>query len=349
MTTLQCCKPTCENDRIKMCSACLKEGYCSSECQKKDWKIHKILCPYMKNDKKLIPYAEVHIKLNELLSQVNKHDNDNEIQLLEYLFYFAEYQYGDSRVVGKSYHERDNIKVYNFPVDLYVIYRIGTQLAECYFNSSVWMDKSNAQKLTLSRNYMNQAYHYFQKMALVLEPWRVQLNGEEKDRIDSFDRKKINIIYECLASTEIRIGQCHMKFEGFETAGDFYQLAKSHANKIVTDGKVEEGKKIEVIFKALICYGEVLKFSHKNLEAKETIEECYNMVALEYNPTHPMVLKSANYLVELLIHMEDYYDAERYARISYGKCGGIIYYLYTYIFLYLEQDSICIISILYIT
>lgn len=51
---LLCWYPDYRQPRTKFCTACLNEGYCSSECQKKDWKIHKIICPYMKDSEKLI-------------------------------------------------------------------------------------------------------------------------------------------------------------------------------------------------------------------------------------------------------------------------------------------------------
>ncbi|EGO03813.1 hypothetical protein SERLA73DRAFT_119451 [Serpula lacrymans var. lacrymans S7.3] len=30
--------------KLKMCTVCKKVRYCSSECQKKDWKVHKLRC-----------------------------------------------------------------------------------------------------------------------------------------------------------------------------------------------------------------------------------------------------------------------------------------------------------------
>jgi hypothetical protein len=37
-------KKSCPRESYKKCSACLTEHYCSRECQKKDWKNHKITC-----------------------------------------------------------------------------------------------------------------------------------------------------------------------------------------------------------------------------------------------------------------------------------------------------------------
>lgn len=44
-----CKEVGCEN----VCGKCFVEMYCSTECQKLDWKIHRLICPYMKNNKLL--------------------------------------------------------------------------------------------------------------------------------------------------------------------------------------------------------------------------------------------------------------------------------------------------------
>jgi hypothetical protein len=69
-----CDKPCCKKVRSKLFSSCLSEGYCSPECQLEDWKIHKKLCPFMKNSKKLLPLADVFkmiIELGELANLKN--------------------------------------------------------------------------------------------------------------------------------------------------------------------------------------------------------------------------------------------------------------------------------------
>lgn len=53
-----------------MCSACLKKGFCSSECQKTDWKIHKIMCSHMKNAENYLSFEDLNIVLKKLLSEI---------------------------------------------------------------------------------------------------------------------------------------------------------------------------------------------------------------------------------------------------------------------------------------
>ncbi len=40
-----CLKPACElQTELRACTKCLMQAYCSKECQKKDWKVHKTFC-----------------------------------------------------------------------------------------------------------------------------------------------------------------------------------------------------------------------------------------------------------------------------------------------------------------
>ena len=44
MIKYPCDFENCQNDGTKICSICKTVHYCSAECQKKDWKEHRILC-----------------------------------------------------------------------------------------------------------------------------------------------------------------------------------------------------------------------------------------------------------------------------------------------------------------
>ena len=42
-----CKKGGSKSEHLKQCSRCSCLFYCSKECQKKDWKSHKVLCSYL--------------------------------------------------------------------------------------------------------------------------------------------------------------------------------------------------------------------------------------------------------------------------------------------------------------
>jgi dTDP-4-dehydrorhamnose 3,5-epimerase-like enzyme len=54
-------------------------------------------------------------------------------------------------------------------------------------------------------------------------------------------------------------------------------------------------------------------------EAKALREEAYMFVSEVYNPEHPIVLKIGCKLVDILLLTNNYYDAERSARVCYDS------------------------------
>lgn len=47
---LQCANPGCAHAGMKMCSGCMTTRYCSSECQRAHWKVHKVDCVKVQQD-----------------------------------------------------------------------------------------------------------------------------------------------------------------------------------------------------------------------------------------------------------------------------------------------------------
>lgn len=58
----ECCVCKQKFEKIKRCSACKMEGYCSEKCQKLDWKNHKIFCHLNRKDAN---YLDVYKKYHE--------------------------------------------------------------------------------------------------------------------------------------------------------------------------------------------------------------------------------------------------------------------------------------------
>jgi hypothetical protein len=104
-TSKTCAKPGCFNAGTNKCSVCLREPYCCGECQKEDWKSHKLICKALKKlSYELQPYQEVARVIFETRQERNM-KMQLHIRLLVHLICYAEHQFGD-RVVGKSYRKR---------------------------------------------------------------------------------------------------------------------------------------------------------------------------------------------------------------------------------------------------
>jgi hypothetical protein len=100
--SMKCGNPSCEKFDTSKCSGCKTQGYCGSECQKKDWKFHEGMCPFKKEGAMFLPFP----KVCDVISQLKKKASavtgkDSEIRILKNCLSFAEYQYGD-RIIGQN-------------------------------------------------------------------------------------------------------------------------------------------------------------------------------------------------------------------------------------------------------
>lgn len=360
MTTILCGRPCCENLRAKTCSACNEEGYCGHDCQKSDWKIHRIMCACLKNGYKLLPFKEVKDKFTELKRQAELQKKaEDQIRILEYCLSFVKVQYG-KEIVGKPYRERDIefdglYRIDNWGVDVVAKFTLCDSLGDKYRCSTI---KENMD-VTAGKDVVNKAIYYYEKSLFHLEPWKVRVALEENDvgkifdevkiddifdwrkhpdserskRVDGFEKlddERIASIYGALSTTEMKLNECHMHLEkqnmrgkyhesisgallyDYEIARDYLDRGISHAKKIMMGDY-----KIVFLYKSLALKGDTFSHQSKFREAKVVYEELYNMLAETFNPDHPQTLRAANLLINVLIEIEEYEDAERFARISY--------------------------------
>jgi hypothetical protein len=102
----QCARPGCNQIGMSRCSTCLREAYCSGDCQEVDWKAHKLICKTLKKlSNQLQPYRDVVNMIDEILKAPEKIGWN--LRLLNHALSYALFQFGD-RVEGKSYRERGN-------------------------------------------------------------------------------------------------------------------------------------------------------------------------------------------------------------------------------------------------
>jgi hypothetical protein len=122
----------------------LREPYCSGECQKGDWKSHKLICKTLKKlSLQLQPYQEVASVIEEIRGKRPK-KTQLDIRLLGHLISYAEHQFGD-RVPGKAYRERGNgDHIDNWNVEIEIMIPIYVDLVNVYLaDESLSMIDSN--------------------------------------------------------------------------------------------------------------------------------------------------------------------------------------------------------------
>jgi hypothetical protein len=231
MTAVRCGRPSCSNLGTKTCSACNTECYCRPECQKKDWKSHKIMCSCMKNSDTLLSTFTVHDKLAELRKQSELRNGTEEgRRILEFCVSFAEYQFGD-RLIRKSYHDADWEK------DIGQISSICYALGNEYSFSTNDMDMNDAYK-----DAFRKAIHYFEKALSILQSWRTYFDLEASGQVldDTDKRAKINNIYDSLSNTENSLSTCYTHLNDYVNADNYSDRAISHAKLVVIDATYDK-------------------------------------------------------------------------------------------------------------
>lgn len=308
---MQCGRPCCINLKSKGCSNCLKEGYCSPECQKKDWKVHKLMCPHLKNSTKQLPSKELCATLDKLsglcLLELEKEGGENALRISEFCFTFTEQQFGD-RILGQWYREReDGSRLDDWIVDIQYLQHFSDLIA-----NNLKMISNNVDNVKIREDTLKKAICYYKRGLSILEPWGIQYTLEKSKRNYKLDEEKINAIYQKLSETETNLCSCLSIFGNYSEAIEYCDKAILHANIIM----VEEIR-IHIVFHAMTQKGKVLCLQKKFSEAKIVYEDAYNLVAEAYYVDHPLVLKAGNSLIDILIQTYEYVLAERYARISY--------------------------------
>ena len=79
-----CGNKECPNEGHLRCSRCKSVGYCSSGCQKKDWKQHKLVCNQSEKSASNIASARkaYHLNVNQSRGQSHGVPNDEFSQML---------------------------------------------------------------------------------------------------------------------------------------------------------------------------------------------------------------------------------------------------------------------------
>jgi tetratricopeptide (TPR) repeat protein len=298
----KCASPGCSKAGINRCSVCLGEPYCSGECQKGDWKSHKLICKTLKKlSPQLQPYQEVARVIKEIRGERSK-----KIQLdkrvLGHLVSYAEHQFGD-RVPGKAYRERGNgERIDNWKVEIEILSPVYVDLAVVYSTdeSLSMIDRDNFQ------------ISYHEKILNLSRPWSSKLDSSSNSRIDSLKKGQIDFLLVSLSTTERNIGMIFMRRNKFELAESNCQQALSHAR--LYEGKEE--KKTDILCSVLRALYDIRANQLNFVDALPFAEEAYNLAAIAYNHVHPKVQTAAGMLIECLVHNGDLYNAERFAEAT---------------------------------
>ena len=113
-----------------------------------------------------------------------------------------------------------------------------------------------------------------------------------------------------------KTGMAHLqKAEGFERANNNVQVLR-YADLALTKLKLLKDRPLEAIDRALSFKTSSLQFLGRHREAMENAKERYTMWAMT-NIRNPLTMLAAFDLIECCLHMNEFVDAELYARTAY--------------------------------
>eukprot|EP00596_Hydrurales_sp_CCMP1899_P004101 CAMPEP_0119037562 /NCGR_PEP_ID=MMETSP1177-20130426/5992_1 /TAXON_ID=2985 /ORGANISM="Ochromonas sp, Strain CCMP1899" /LENGTH=464 /DNA_ID=CAMNT_0006999011 /DNA_START=34 /DNA_END=1428 /DNA_ORIENTATION=+ len=290
----QCARPFCFQMGRSGCSNCLREGYCSGDCQKLDWKVHKKICKTLKKlSNQIQPFRDAGRVITEILLGLEGQNS----RILVHLLSFAELQFGE-RTPGKDYREKGKDRIDNWIVEIDILYRICYSLVEIY-------DNDQSMSVLIQNNSMNP---YVQKMIDLIKPW----SSDDTSRIERMSTVQTNCILELSSRTDGKMASIHTARGEFSSAENLCKQALSSAKKYKPDGET----KSLMLYNAFRMYCDIRIRQDDYSDASTFAEEAYNCVAIAYNPVHQEVQAAAGNLIDCLIQLGNFYDAERFAQVS---------------------------------
>jgi tetratricopeptide (TPR) repeat protein len=277
------------------CSICLREPYCSSECQKLDWKAHKSICKTLKNlSNKPEPYSHVGRTIVEICKPAKK---VSDVRILCHLLSYAEFQFGD-RVLGKAYRERENgERISNWDAEVVGLHSIHERVIAIYLKDTS-LSQIQCDSLALPHSL---------KTVELLRPWSISLDSDA-----SLDKEQINFILILLSDSERIISDIRTSKKQFSLAEDHLKRALSYVKRY--EGEAKE--KTERLLSVLKDYCNLRGRQGDYPGALSFAEEAYNCAAEAYNPVHPEVQVAAGALIQCLTHTGNFKDAETFAQMT---------------------------------
>jgi hypothetical protein len=291
-----CAKPGCQALGKSSCSGCGREQYCSSSCQKLDWKEHKSMCPILKKlSSKLQPFNEAY----QIVSDICASSKGNNLRILQHLLSYAEFQFG-KQIEGIGYRVRSNGDgISNWEVEMNVFYDINRRLILC-----LRRDESLSDVMC-----DDMELPYLQRQLNLLNPWLINLDS------DRLSNDQSNHILRNLYFAEQNMATV-MLFRGQ------YDMTEGHCQRCLAYSRrfrIEGDEKTTHTFKALKIYCDLRERQGDHLNAVVFAEEAYNLVVQAYDPAHLQVQEAAGILIAILTVIGDFFNAQRYAQVTYSN------------------------------
>lgn len=230
----QCARPGCPSAANRFCSVCLREPYCSSNCQKADWKEHKPICKTLKTlSNNLQPYNDVSQIIIGILHEAPVNIRKN-VRVLIHLLSYTKLQFGD-QIPGKTYRERGGHgdRISNWRVEIELLLQVSYRLVTI-------ISGDESQSVIIRDNMM---MPFLERQSEILKPYSALLDLGDSSFIKQLGREPAMQLLLVMIETDHRISRIHTNRYNFDSAEFFAQRSLFYAKKY--EGK-EETKAVKM-------------------------------------------------------------------------------------------------------
>ena len=285
-----CHRLGCKKSGTKFCGACRDARYCSIQCQRADWKVHKLKCvKKLINDFLHVDTVSQLIKksFDKAISLKAQRREDEAIEELENSILFANNQFG-CRIHGETHRIRgngdrvDDWQVMTMPICLQLV-----QLTSLYIDQG-------------ASGSLDRALIHAVEARELVEPYRASIEYGELDYVSTL-----------FSRIESHLADIHMENSNFIDAEHHCMESLAFARKSRSVDRPA------CMFEGLRKFGILRRQQQRLGDALSFCEEAYIVVSRAYGPVHPLVQDASAELIETLILLQEYSQAEAYSRITY--------------------------------
>lgn len=277
----QCHGYRCKKTGTKICAACRNSCYCSGECQKTDWKVHKLWCAD-KLPTKSLTIGEMTKLVRTAHEHVNKLEEDGKCAaaaiIMEMFIVFIESQFGPA--TNRSYVRK---------------LRDGSTLDDM----PLFVTRQRLTVLYATDNKFLESLTHAIECRKMLEL-----------RKDAPGGGGANYLYN-LFHTESTMHKLYAQLGMLPESQSHGELCLALARQLRCEGHVS------YLYNALRGLSGIYQQQDAFAKALELAEEAYILVSGEYGPEHPDVQQASSRVIDCLMSTGEFAKADDFARISY--------------------------------
>jgi hypothetical protein len=217
-------RPDCHILAKSFCSRCGREQYCGCACQKQDWKIHKSMCPIVKNfSNTLRPYDEVVQVIKEILASKKGDD----IRIFEHLLLYADYQFGKP-IIGKIIVRGRMVNESLIAdVDIGILLIISNTMVDVFTTTS---SLSNIIRDKEMLPHIERSIH-------ILSPWMDTIDSDASHQSNSLNSEMTDYLLKIFVSLERNLANLATNRRQFDLAERYTHRCLVNSRRFQTEGE----------------------------------------------------------------------------------------------------------------